>query len=95
MSFSTFLQLLKYKENISQISREFITHLLEVTWMSPRLQSKPCLQLYQNRSSKQVIQVAAHQVVNLHSGGAQQVALGVVHQLLLLVDLRERQYHKL
>ena len=95
MSFFAFLRLLKYKETSVKFLENFITHLLKITWMSPWLQSKPCLQLYQNRSSKQVIQVAAHQVVNLHSGGAQQVALGVVHQLLLLVDLRERQYHKL
>ena len=44
---------------------------------------------------KQVVLVAAHQVVYLHSGGIQQVVLGAAHQLLLLVDLRKRQYHKL
>ena len=44
---------------------------------------------------KQVVSVAAHQVVHLHSGGVPQVVLGAAHQLLLLVDLRKRQYHKL
>ena len=44
--FSTFLQTPEVPRNINQISRSFPSTFLEITWMSPWLQSKACLQLY-------------------------------------------------
>ena len=50
-SWSTKKTSVKFLEN-------FITHLLKITWTSPWLQSKPCLQLYQNHSSNPLLDIS-------------------------------------